>query len=145
MHPPGTRAAPKAPLSSASTGLPHLLPPRRRKVGRHSRKIMSLSKTERWLSGGRNVDLGQWERQKSARCAHMPQRKWMAWAGLGPPVLLRGRLACLLATVEVRVWKGNADPTSAPQGSPRPRRGHDRACFTASDPSPARGSGGDVI
>lgn len=59
--------------------------------------------------------------------------------GTGPAALLRGHLECLLAMAEVRVWKGNKDPTSEPWGSPHPRRGDDEACFTAFDPALVRG------
>lgn len=47
--------------------------------------------------------------------------------GTGPLALLRGHHVCLLAMAEVRVQKGDPDPTSAPWGSPHPRRGDDGA------------------
>lgn len=56
--------------------------------------------------------------------------------GTWPAALLVGQLACLLARTEVGRWMGKADPTSAPEGSWRPRSGEDAACFTALDPAP---------
>lgn len=56
------------------------------------------------------------------------------------PEALLGQLICLLATSEVRVRMGKTGPTSVPQGSQCPRSGGDDACFTALDPSAARGT-----